>query len=75
MGFYYGDFCVDASSGSSYMVESINTGIGSQVIKLNNAGTQLVVFPGNVNLEEGWRIAFDNCSHKIVIAGGGVSYS
>jgi gliding motility-associated-like protein len=72
--YYYGDFCVDHTSGSSYQVESINTGIGTQVIKLNSNGTQLVVFPGNVQLEEGWRIAYDQCNDKIVIAGGGVSY-
>jgi gliding motility-associated-like protein len=70
---YFGDFCTDPVSGSSYMVESINTGIGGEIIKLNALGTQLIVFPGNVQLEEMWRVIYDNCTKRIIIAGGGVT--
>ena len=69
----YGDFAVDGTSGSSYIVEGFNGGSGTRVIKLNNAGTQVAMFPGNNNLGEMWRIVYNNCAHKSVIAGGGTS--
>lgn len=72
-GYYFGDFCVDPVSGSAYMVESINTGIGGEIIKINTNGTLVIVFPGNVLLEEMWRVAYNGCTDKLVIAGGGVS--
>ncbi|MCC7302421.1 MAG: gliding motility-associated C-terminal domain-containing protein [Bacteroidia bacterium] len=71
--YYFGDFCVDPVSGSAYMVESINTGIGGEIIKINTNGILVIVFPGNVMLEEMWRIAYNGCTDKLVIAGGGVS--
>ncbi len=70
---FYGSFAVDAQSESSYLVEGINTGIGAQVIKVNGAGTQLIVFPGNPQLEEMWRIVYNNCNKEAVIAGGGTT--
>lgn len=72
---YYGDFAVDAATGRSYIVEGINTGAGARVIKLNAAGGQLIVFAGNPQLEEMWRIFYNNCTKKAVIAGGGVTYT
>jgi gliding motility-associated-like protein len=72
-GACYGDFAVDGNSGSSYLVEGYYGGIATRVIKLNAAGTQLGVFPGNPNLGEMWRIVFNNTTKKGVIAGGGVS--
>ncbi len=72
-GYYFGDFCVDHVGGSSYMVESINTGIGGEIIKVNQNGVQLIVFPGNVQLEELWRVCLRPCSDKLILGGGGVS--
>ncbi|HEY6163087.1 MAG TPA: hypothetical protein VI112_17805, partial [Bacteroidia bacterium] len=70
-GACYGDFAVDGTSGSSYLVEGFNGGGGTRVIKVDNSGAQVTVFPGNNNFGEMWRIVFNNCTHKSVIAGGG----
>src|ERR1051325_1540071 len=69
----YGDFAVDATSGSAYLVEGFNGGSGTRVIKVNKNGAQVAVFPGNNNFGEMWRIVYNNCAHKSVIAGGGTS--
>jgi gliding motility-associated-like protein len=72
-GACYGDFAVDGISGSSYLVEGFNGGLGARVIKLNQAGAQVGFFPGDNNLGEMWRIVYNNCTHESIIAGGGTS--
>lgn len=67
----YGDCCVDRISGSSYIVEGYNTTIGARIIKVNSAGAQVAVYPGHQQFQEMWRVTYNNCTKKIIIAGGG----
>lgn len=77
----YGDFAVDRNTGSVYAVEGVNMhyngGIpiygGAEIVKINQAGNQVAFFSGNLNFQEMWRIAFDYCSNRAVIAGGGTT--
>lgn len=71
-GTYYGDFAVDKSSGSVYIVDGFNSS-GAQIIKLNHAGAQVAMFMGNAQLQEMWRVSFDMCNQRPVIGGGGTS--
>ncbi|HXB40709.1 MAG TPA: PKD domain-containing protein [Bacteroidia bacterium] len=72
----YGDFAVDHTTGTSYIVAGTSTGgfnTGSQVLKVSTAGSLLASHPGIANgMYEMWRCAFDPCNKQIVIAGGGV---
>ena len=70
----YGDFAVDANSGSSYLGEGYNFNLGSapaQMIKVNAAGSQVILSPGNMKLQEIWRISYNSCTKKGVIGGSG----
>lgn len=71
-GWYYGDFAVDKTSGSCYLVDGFD-GAGAQMIKINQAGLQTAIFTGNSLFQEMWRVGFDQCNNKPVIAGGGTS--
>jgi hypothetical protein len=73
VGACYGDFAVDRLSGSSYLVEGFNGGLGARVIKVNSAGAQVGFFPGDNNLGEMWRAAYNNSTDELIIAGGGTS--
>ncbi len=70
---YYGDFAVDRKSGSVYIVEGFNPGPGSNVLKLNQAGTLVTTFAGDPNFVEMWRIVFSSCTNQAVIGGGGIT--
>lgn len=67
----YGDFCVDRVSGSSYIIEGYNGTGGARIIKVNQAGSQIGLYPGNQLFQEMWRVVYNNCTKKIIIAGGG----
>ena len=69
---YYGDFAVDGASGSAYIVEAYRQG-AAQVIKIDAAGNQIIVYPGLPQQDEMSRIVYNNCIKKAVIVGGGVS--
>lgn len=69
---YYGDFAVDGYSGSAYIVEGYRQG-AAQIVKISNGGVQLALQNGSAQMDEMWRVQFNNCSRKAVIAGGGVS--
>ena len=67
---YYGDFAVDGNSGSSYIVEAYRCcGQGTRVRKVGAMGAQIGLFPGDVNIQEMWRIVFNNCTRQAIIAG------
>lgn len=68
---YYGDFCVDPNSGSSYVCEGAYfPWTGAHVAKVNASGAQVAMFPGgNALMKECWRVIFDNCNKKIIIGG------
>jgi gliding motility-associated-like protein len=72
---YYGDFAVDANSGSSYIAEGLNIpsspNPGSRMLKLNAAGVQTALYPGNANMKEIWRMTFNSCTKKGVVGGSG----
>ena len=70
----WGDLAVDHTTGTSYMVDGYNSApVGARCIKVNNAGMLVGTFPGNTNFEEMDRMSFSNCTHQLVIAGGGTS--
>ena len=72
-GWYcYGDMAVDYNTGMIYLVEGANSTSGAQALKLNGAGTQKAYYGGSTQMTEMWRISLNYCSHKAVIAGGGV---
>jgi len=66
----YGDFATDEISGSCYLVEGLRTA-GAMIYKVNNAGIQIVTFAGDPNFEEMWRVEYNRCINKMVVAGGG----
>ena len=65
---YYGDFAIDKKSGSSYLFECWN--FSSQAIKLNSNGIQTNYFAGNNQLQEIYRVQLNECTGKLIIAGG-----
>ncbi len=69
----YGDFAVDRVTGTCYLVEGVGTGTGggARAIKVNSAGSLIGIFSGDPLLLEMWRVAYDQCSNTIVVAGGG----
>jgi len=68
---YYGDFAVDRKSGSAYMIQGFNFGAAASSVKVNASGTQVAVNGGSVQLAEMWRISYNSCTKKLVVAGGG----
>jgi len=64
---YYGSFCTDKATGTCYVGEGAGAG---KAVKVNTAGSLVATFAGNPNLNELWRMKFDQCHHDIVIAGG-----
>ncbi len=72
---YYGDFATDEGTGTCYIVEGLNNGQGSNILKVNNQGIQTAKFNGNTQITEMWRCEYNRCIKKIVIAGGGVSFT
>jgi gliding motility-associated-like protein len=70
---FYGDFAVDRTSGSVYIVEGANVN-GAEMIKLTAGGLQVAFYAGNPSLTEMWRIAFSGCTHQLVMGGGGISH-
>ncbi|MBI2270997.1 MAG: hypothetical protein HYU69_11690 [Bacteroidetes bacterium] len=69
----YGDFALDPTSGTSYIL----TAIGPTHYKINTLGNLVATHtPSAVNLfhmGEFWRSEFDVCTGRIVIGGGGIS--
>ncbi len=69
----YGDFAVDRVTGTCYLVEGVGTGTGggARAIKVNSSGSLVGIFSGDPQLLEMWRVAYDQCSNTIIVAGGG----
>jgi hypothetical protein len=66
----YGDFALDMKSGSSYIVEGFRSS-GARVLKVDAAGLQQKISPGNATMNEMWRIRINKCTGNGVIGGGG----
>ena len=71
-GYYgYGALCTDHRNGTCYFAEGGNfSGSGAQVLKINSAGIQKALFPGNPQVNELWRVAFDYCNNQLVLGCG-----
>ncbi|MEO6882711.1 MAG: gliding motility-associated C-terminal domain-containing protein [Bacteroidia bacterium] len=67
---FYGGFAVDEHSQNSYLVEGFGSFYGAKIIKINPFGFQLAISVGNINLEEMWRIVFNNTTRTGVIGTG-----
>src|SRR6185312_12274152 len=67
----YGAFCVDRDDGCSYEFEGYGM---SNIDKVSTTGALLNTLNSGT-LNENWRAAYDECSHRIVIAGGGINLS
>ncbi|HTA81771.1 MAG TPA: T9SS type A sorting domain-containing protein [Bacteroidia bacterium] len=72
-GIYYGDFTVDKTTGTSYIVEGADPTTGAKVLKINTGGTLMKVFSGSTNMQEMWRVKFNSCAKQLVIGGGEAS--
>ncbi len=73
---YYGDFCVDPASQSSYIVEAYRCcNQGTRAYKVNPSGVQSGFFNGNNMMQEFWRCQFDNCNRKVVVVGSSFVYA
>lgn len=68
-GSIYGDFAVDHFSGSSYILQGVGSAGATKIAKLNAAGGVVGYFMGNTapDMDELWRIAFNNCTKQAVI--------
>ena len=71
---YYGDFCVDKSSGVSFCFEGFGGGGSAYTDKISTTGSLITQLTTNT-LDEQWRATYDLCSHTIAIAGGGITTS
>lgn len=72
----YGDFCIDALTGTCYLSEGWNPNMtGAMIEKVNTSGIQEAIFLGHPEVWEIWRMEYDNCNDKIIIGCGGTSYT
>lgn len=71
-GYDYGDFAVDRSSNSIYVVQGFRSS-GAQVVKMNSSALVMAVYSGHALFSEMWRISFSRCNQQAVIAGGGIT--
>ncbi len=70
----WGDFCVDKVTGRSYIIEGFNpTPTGARSLKISAAGALVATFAGNANFEEMDRVAYNECTRRLVIGGGGTN--
>ncbi len=75
LGSFYDDFALDRTTGISYIAQGDNIFVGAGVVQVSTAGAQTNLYPGTPGMDEMWRIVFNNCTKKCVIAGGGVGGS
>ena len=70
--FYYGGYTTDSRSGSSYIAEGLDykSATGCAVEKISSAGALVTNYPGNSNVDEIWKMAFDYCDNQIIIGAG-----
>jgi gliding motility-associated-like protein len=68
----YGDFTIDRNSNTIYLAEGLcGSNAGTQIVKINSDAIQLATFEATPILPEMWRIAYSECHHLLIIAGGG----
>ena len=71
----YGDFAIDRTNGNAFICEPFNNGTGSRIRKINTGGSLVLTFPGDPNVDEMWRIAYNSCTHKGVVGCGNTTFS
>lgn len=66
----YGDFSVDPVTGRIYICEGMSTtSAGSRILKLASNGDSINMYPGDSMFHEMWRMHYNPCLGKTVIAG------
>ena len=65
----YGDFAVDKTTGTSYIVEGAHA-TGARVLKVNTLGVLKATFPGDTSTIQMWRAVMNPCNHTLVIGAG-----
>ncbi|HXC05231.1 MAG TPA: hypothetical protein VNZ86_10800, partial [Bacteroidia bacterium] len=65
----YGDFAIDRSTGTAFLSEGFNLN-GARILKVSTAGIQLALSANCTDAGEFWRIAFNSCTRKGVVACG-----
>ena len=75
LGTFYNDIAVDRNTGITYIVQGSNLFGSAIAIQISTAGSQTNSYPLAASMNEMWRIVFNNCSQKCVVAGGGTSGS
>lgn len=69
-GIRYGDFAVDENTGTCYLGDGYIAYTTSIVLKVNTMGIQTDSILTGSQLPEIWRMKYNRCINKIVIAGG-----
>ncbi|MBI2967455.1 MAG: gliding motility-associated C-terminal domain-containing protein [Bacteroidetes bacterium] len=67
---YYGDFALDRNSGAAFLGEGWHGGSAANMLKVNSSGTVDVLWPGDPQIYEIWRVAFNSCTNQGVIGIG-----
>lgn len=68
-GVIYGDFVVDKTTGTSYIVEGARA-TGAKILKVNTNSTLTNTFTGDTNMLEMWRVVMNPCNHNLIIGAG-----
>ncbi|HSY75220.1 MAG TPA: PKD domain-containing protein [Bacteroidia bacterium] len=72
--YQYGGFCVDRSTGDCFISEAVATAglaAGAKTLKISTAGAITGMNVSDTTLNEIWKSAFNQCTHQIIVAGGG----
>ena len=72
-GIYYGDLVTDKHSGTTYLAEGWSTAAtgGAKVLKVSTGGLLQGTWAGDSSFNEIWRADYEECSRRIILAGGG----
>ncbi|HYV92878.1 MAG TPA: PKD domain-containing protein [Chitinophagales bacterium] len=70
---YYGDFTVDAVTGTCYIGEAIFFP-AARVLKVNSSGVQSGIWSGSTTMTEIWRMDYNYCNGTIICGGGGTVF-
>ena len=75
LGTFYNDIAVDRNTGISYIVQGSNLFGSAIAIQISTGGAQTNSYSLAASMNEMWRIVYNNCSKKCVVAGGGTTGS
>lgn len=69
---FYGDFCVDRNTGTSFLCEGKPSANNARIVKVNTQGVQTGLYPGDFRIAEMWHIAYNSCTNKGVVGCGNI---